>query len=103
MATIKEKIMAEPQAWHLDKKVPLGLIFTVLLQFAGFIWFASQVTSQVETNKAAIEALVSEVKGVKSDAVTQAIQLGRIEAILENTNSSINRVERLLDGTKRNN
>lgn len=94
--------MSEPQAWHLDKKVPLGLIFTVLLQFAGFVWFAAQVTSQVETNKAAIEAIVDEVKGVKSDAVTQAVQLGRIEAILESTNRSINRVERLLDGQRNN-
>lgn len=94
--------MAEPQAWHLDKRVPLSIILTILLQLAVFIWFASQVTSQVETNKAAIEALAGEVKSVKNDAVTQAIQLGRIEAILENTNSSINRVERLLDGTKRN-
>lgn len=91
--------MSEPQeSWHLSKSVPISIIIGLIMQFGGFIWFASQQAQQVETNAKAISELSLELKAVKTDAVTQAIQLGRIEAILENTNTSINRVERMLDG-----
>lgn len=98
MGTIKGKVMAEPQSWHLSKSVPISIIIGLIMQFSGFIWFASQQSQQVETNAKAISELSLELKAVKTDAVTQAIQLGRIEAIIESTNNSINRVERLLDG-----
>lgn len=102
LVTIKDRIMAEPQSWHLSKSVPISIIIGLVMQFGGFVWFASQQTQQVAHNTDAIGALAVEVKDVKSDAVTQAIQLGRIEAIIENTQASVARVERhLSNGSNR--
>jgi Tfp pilus assembly protein PilO len=33
--------------WHLDKKVPIGIIFTILLQGAGGLWFVSKLDARV--------------------------------------------------------
>jgi hypothetical protein len=37
--------MSEP--WHLDKKVPVALIFAIAMQTAGAIWWASAVNSRI--------------------------------------------------------
>lgn len=65
--------------WHLDKRVPIALIVTILMQTAGMgIWVGS-IQARVEANERAI-----------MDNADTAERLARIEAILE-------RVERRLD------
>lgn len=34
--------------WHLDKKVPIALIFAMASQMAGGIWFASKLDARIE-------------------------------------------------------
>ena len=34
--------------WHLDKKVPIALIFTIAMQTGVFIWWAASLTGRVE-------------------------------------------------------
>jgi len=36
--------------WHLDKRVPLAIIFGMFLQFGGFIWMVSQMRSDIDAN-----------------------------------------------------
>ena len=33
--------------WHLDRRVPISLIVTILLQTAGLVWWASGVENRV--------------------------------------------------------
>lgn len=33
--------------WHLDRKVPIGIIFAMLLQFCGGLWFVSKLDARV--------------------------------------------------------
>jgi hypothetical protein len=33
--------------WHLDKKVPIGIIAAMLLQFAGGLWFVSKLDARI--------------------------------------------------------
>ena len=35
------------QHWHLDKRIPLALIMTILLQTAGGVWWAATLTERV--------------------------------------------------------
>lgn len=42
----------EPQGWHLDKKVPLTLIFAMLMQGAMVIWAIADIKKDVELIKA---------------------------------------------------
>lgn len=40
--------------WHLDKKVPLSLIFAMLVQVAMVIWAIADIKKDVEVLKAAM-------------------------------------------------
>jgi hypothetical protein len=39
--------------WHLDKRVPIGIIFAMLGQMAGALWFASKLDSRILALEAA--------------------------------------------------
>ena len=40
--------------WHLDKKVPLSLIFAMVLQGAAIVWVIADIKKDVEVLKAAM-------------------------------------------------
>lgn len=65
--------------WHLDKRVPLALILTIVVQTAMLGVWVGTIQARVSANERAIEA-----------SADTAERLARIEAILE-------RVERRLD------
>jgi hypothetical protein len=35
--------------WRLDKHIPVSMLLAIFMQTGGFIWFASQLESRVET------------------------------------------------------
>lgn len=45
-----ERTPAEP--WHLDRKVPIVLIATIVMQTAGIVWWASGIHHRVGTIEA---------------------------------------------------
>jgi len=45
--------------WHLDKRVPLALVFLLLAQSFGFGWWGSAIQKQVEVNVRSIDKLDS--------------------------------------------
>lgn len=49
--------MAEYQQeqWHLDKKVPIALIFAILIQTAGAFWWAATITSRVDNLESKVD------------------------------------------------
>lgn len=65
--------------WHLDKRVPIALIVTLVLQSAAIVWWASGVEARVNANTRELEE--------QSDTRERLV---RIETILE-------RLERRLD------
>lgn len=40
--------------WHLDKRVPLALIFMLLMQFAGLVWWGSQISARLDVLERAV-------------------------------------------------
>jgi type II secretory pathway component PulC len=74
--------MSQPtqaEQWHLDKRVPLALITTSLLQIVSIVWIASQMNADIQTNKENIQRLDNSVNTLQREANTQAVQMGRIE------------------------
>lgn len=71
--------MQSENHWHLDKRVPIALIFTIFIQTATMGVWVGSIQSRVDANERAIAA-----------SADTAERLARIEAILE-------RVERRLD------
>lgn len=70
--------------WHLDKKVPVGIILTLFIQFLGGVWFMSKLESRI----LALETVQSEQRqrdDRQDRAAAEAVavirsQLDRIDA-----------------------
>ncbi len=48
MATIKEDHRRAEDSWHLDKKVPLGLIVAMLIQTGGVFYAYAELRKDIE-------------------------------------------------------
>ena len=44
----------QKESWHLDKKVPLSLIFAMLIQAAMVIWAVADIKKDVEILKSRV-------------------------------------------------
>ena len=38
---------AQTEQWHLDKRVPIALIFAIALQTGGALWWAASIQTRV--------------------------------------------------------
>ena len=75
-------------SWHLDKRVPIALIVTIVLQTVGAVWFASALYARVEFLEQRVIA-----SAPHSDRLT------RVEVRIENIAESIGRIEHLIRQT----
>jgi hypothetical protein len=71
--------------WYLDKRVPLALILTIVIQTAGLVWWASNLTERVNSLERTQEA-----------TAPQADRLTRVEVRLESVQSGIDEIKRLI-------
>lgn len=65
--------------WHLSKSVPISIIVGFIMQFAGFIWWTSNLDSRVSTNSTEIVRLESRTKGLEEIVQSQAVTLARMD------------------------
>ncbi len=82
-----------PEPWHLDRKIPIGIIVVMLTQLVGGAMILSEMRSEISSNSRDIIRLDAQVEVIRTTAGEQAVQLGRIE---ENTRATQAAVERLL-------
>jgi Tfp pilus assembly protein PilO len=70
--------------WHLDKRVPVAIIVTMLVQFGGLVWWVSSQSKTIEHHTVAIAKL--EAQRVQDDRETASLreQLARALADLQN-------------------
>lgn len=73
----------EDTAWHLDKKVPIAMVLTIVGQTFGLGWYASSISSRVSALEQASPAAVSEFT--------------KLETARENTNIAVARIETKMD------
>lgn len=74
--------------WTVDKRVPLALILTIIVQTVGVVWFAAALWQQVQAQGARIEAIES----YKIDS-----RLVRLEEAISNVRPQLDRIETKLD------
>ncbi|HEV8033407.1 hypothetical protein [Yoonia sp.] len=91
--------MAQPENWHLDKRVPIALIFAIAVQTGGALWWAASIQARVGANETAVERLDAVTEAQRNASQSQAVQLGRIEEQLSGLRGDlrrlINQLERL--------
>ena len=65
--------MSDEKDLHLDKSVPIGIIFVLIAQMAGGVWFMSALNSQVSQISRANEIQDTRLDGVEKGAQGMAI------------------------------
>ncbi len=84
--------MGEPEndkAWHLDRRVPLALIFAILVQTAGAFWWASSISSRVAN-------LETQVANQAATNIPSVERMTRVETKLDAMREDVNDIKRAL-------
>lgn len=67
------------EPWHLSKSVPISIIIGFIMQFAGFVWWTSQLDSRVSLNSSEIIRLETRTDKLEEIVQSQAVTLGRMD------------------------
>lgn len=60
--------------WHINKSIPLALLFTMFIQVMGLTWWAAGVNFQVNQNKHDLEVLrSSHEKVLRMEAIMEGV------------------------------
>lgn len=73
-------------SWHLDKRVPIALIFTMLVQFAAGIWWVADINGRVyyiERERDRNSNLSGEIIQIKEQLRGIERIIGRLENYLD--------------------
>lgn len=81
---------AYDQHWHLDKKVPITIIFAIVIQTLGFIWIGSAW-------KADVDARLKQLETSDAERKPQESRLIRVEERLLTITESNRRIETKLE------
>jgi hypothetical protein len=88
--TVEEMLQREHRGgWHLDKKVPISIILTLLLQAAAGLWFVAGLRTDIELLKSS--TAVQRERDDRQDK-TLADALGLIRADLQKANDKLDRL-----------
>ena len=83
----------DKEPWHLDKKVPIALIITILVQTGGAIWWAA-------TQESRLSSVAMDIVRVEKKIDMQAddpVRLARLEGFREDLARRLDRFEAKLD------
>lgn len=81
------------EPWHLDKRVPIALIVTIIVQTGGMIWWASGLTHRVDQHGREIAALTADGRTYGVDAARTREVLARLEERMAAQIDLLRRVE----------
>lgn len=83
--------------WHLDPKIPIGLIFALLVQTAGLVWWASNLSASVNEHSRKFVAIEATEAQRSRDERALYARLGLLDGTLSSLQSTLTRVEAKLD------
>lgn len=84
----RTRYVYQDDAWHLDKKIPLGIIGAILVQSITIGWWVGGITKDV----AALQSSVTELK----ESTGKIGRLGELDVEIRSLRESINRIETTL-------
>tara|TARA_R110000744_G_scaffold2814_2_gene11193 strand:+ start:7431 stop:7697 length:267 start_codon:yes stop_codon:yes gene_type:complete len=82
------------EPWHLNKSVPLTLVFTIAVQTVALVWFISQLNSTVDSNTRDIIRVQTEVKVMERTVQTQAVSMARIDENIKAIRDAVDNMTR---------
>lgn len=82
------------EPWHLNKSVPLTLVFTIAVQTVVFVWFISQLNSTVVSNTKDIIRVQTEISVMERTVQTQAVSMARIDENIKAIRDAVDKMTR---------
>jgi hypothetical protein len=83
-------------AWHLDKKVPIALIFALLLQTAGIVWWQASLAARTDDHGRRILLLEATDTRFEVEARRAAETLARLDERMQAQTQILRRIEESL-------
>ncbi len=85
--------------WHLDRKVPLILIFAILCQTVAAFWYGGQLTNRVHNVEQEQEEIDERLDRIDLAAANRGERLARIEEGQRSIKDLLSRIYRKLDSS----
>lgn len=87
----------EQEKWHVDRAIPLVLIFGIMIQTAGAFWWASSQTAINTQQDQQITALTMTLTRLAENLTERNERLAKLEAIGDMVNKKVDAVVSKLD------
>ena len=83
-------------SWHFDRRIPIALIATIVIQTGAAIWWASSVNSFMADSQKGAAVLADRVQAVESDSDSLDRRLVRFEVLLEGQTDQLKEQRQIL-------
>lgn len=83
-------------SWHFDRRIPIALIATILIQTGTAVWWASSVNSFIADTKENELEIVKRVEAVESAGTEADRRLVRFEVLLEGVTDQLKEQRQIL-------
>lgn len=90
--------MSQKDEWHLDRKITLGIIASILLNAGSSIWWAASLNSQVLNHQKLIDQQALQIISIVSSQSSVSERLAKMEAGIIYQTKSLDRIEDKLKG-----
>ena len=90
--------MADEQ-WHLDKRVPLALIFTIFVQTSGAVWWAASIAERMDQIERRMDNAAIRSQNVDNLVAQQATNIAVLVERLEAQNRNVDRLSQEVAAT----
>ena len=78
--------------WHLQKSVPLTLVFALMVQAVALVWFFAELDSSIEANQAKVTQHNARIGNLEQLVQRQAVSLARIDENIRHIRETVDRV-----------
>lgn len=84
--------------WTLDRKVPVAIVATILIQLIGFAWYAAKLDARVEEQALRLNRAETQITSIEREARDVSTRLVRVEEKVSAILDILRRLERAVDG-----
>lgn len=81
------------QQWHLDKRVPVAIIFAILMQSLGGVWWASSLNERTAQIERRLDGFADRSQSSDRDISSLQQSVAVLSTQIDNTLRSVSRLE----------
>ena len=87
----------DPNSWHLDKKVPIAVIFAILIQSGAVIWFGGKLSTRVDNLESIVKEHTLSLVDRKDEDHERAERIVKLESFRTHIDRQLDRMNSKLD------